>query len=104
PQVSVKIDRDRATSLGVSVQQIEQALYDAYGSRQVSTIYTPDNQYWVILELAPEYQRDAAALQKLSIRSSSGDLVALGTVATMTTGLGPLTVTHAAQSPAVTLS
>src|SRR6266576_3784080 len=63
PQVSVRIDRDRATSLGVTVQQIEQALYDAYGSRQVSTIYTPNNQYWVILELLPEYQRDPSALQ-----------------------------------------
>ncbi|HEY7194114.1 MAG TPA: efflux RND transporter permease subunit, partial [Gemmatimonadales bacterium] len=69
PQVSVRIDRDRATSLGVSVQQIEQALYDAYGSRQVSTIYTPNNQYWVILELLPEYQRDPSALKLLYLRS-----------------------------------
>jgi len=75
PQVSVRIDRDRATSLGVTVQQIEQALYDAYGSRQVSTIYTPNNQYWVILELLPEYQRDPSALQLLYLRSQKGTLI-----------------------------
>src|SRR2546427_13128896 len=81
PQVSVRIDRDRATSLGVSVQQIEQALYDAYGSRQVSTIYTPNNQYLGILQLLPEYQRDPSALQLLYLRSERGNLVPLTSVA-----------------------
>src|SRR5689334_25083850 len=56
PQVSVQIDRDRAATLGVTAQQIETALYDAYGSGQVSTIYTPNNEYWVIMELLPQYQ------------------------------------------------
>jgi HAE1 family hydrophobic/amphiphilic exporter-1 len=69
PQVNVKIDRERAASLGVTAQQIEEALYDAYGSRQISTIYTPSDQYWVMLELLPEYQRDMSALSRLSVRS-----------------------------------
>ena len=64
PQVMVDIDRDRASALGVTADQIENALFDAYGSRQVSTIYAPTNQYWVIMELLPEYQRDPAALSQ----------------------------------------
>jgi HAE1 family hydrophobic/amphiphilic exporter-1 len=104
PQVSVKIDRDRATSLGVSVQQIEQALYDAYGSRQVSTIYTPNNQYWVILELLPEYQRDPSALKLLYLRSAKGNLVPLTSVASASNDVGPLSVNHSGQLPSVTLS
>ena len=62
PQVILDIDRDKAQSLGVTADQIENALYDAYGQRQVSTIYAPVNQYWVIMELLPEYQRDPASL------------------------------------------
>jgi hydrophobic/amphiphilic exporter-1 (mainly G- bacteria), HAE1 family len=104
PQVAVQIDRDRASALGVTASQIESALYDAYGSRQVSTIYTPNNQYWVILELLPQYQRDAAALAQLSVHSQSGELVPLGAVAHLVAGLGPLTVNHSGQIPAVTLS
>ncbi|HXM39409.1 MAG TPA: efflux RND transporter permease subunit [Gemmatimonadales bacterium] len=104
PQVSVQIDRDRAASVGITVQQIEQALYDAYGSRQVSTIYTPNNQYWVILELLPEYQRDPAALQLLYLRSQRGTLVPLSTVASATPDVGPLSVNHSGQLPSVTLS
>ena len=104
PQVSVRIDRDRATSLGVSVQQIEQALYDAYGSRQVSTIYTPNNQYWVILELLPEYQRDPSALQLLYLRSQKGTLIPLTSVASASNDVGPLSVNHSGQLPSVTLS
>jgi len=104
PQVSVQIDRDRATSLGVTVQQIEQALYDAYGSRQVSTIYTPNNQYWVILELLPEYQRDPSALQLLYLRSQKGNLIPLTSVASASNDVGPLSVNHSGQLPSVTLS
>ena len=104
PQVSVRIDRDRATSLGVTVQQIEQALYDAYGSRQVSTIYTPNNQYWVIIELLPEYQRDPSALQLLYLRSQTGTLVPLTSVASASSDVGPLSVNHSGQLPSVTLS
>ena len=104
PQVNVRIDRDRATSLGVSVQQIEQALYDAYGSRQVSTIYTPNNQYWVIMELLPQYQRDPSALQLLHLRSQRGTLIPLTSVASASSEVGPLSVNHSGQLPSVTLS
>jgi len=104
PQVQVQIDRDRAARLSVTVQQIEEALYDAYGSRQVSTIYTDNNQYWVIQELLPEYQQDLAALGLLYIRSQRGTLVPLTSVATVTPGLGPLSVNHSGQLPSVTLS
>ena len=71
PQINVDIDRDKATALGVTAQQIENALYTAYGSRQVSTIYAPNNHYQVIMELEPEYQMDPAALSLLYIRSSN---------------------------------
>ena len=70
--VKVEIDRDKASALGVTAEQIEDALYNAYGSRQVSTIYTPSNEYWVILELAPQYQASPEALSLLYVRSSSG--------------------------------
>ncbi len=104
PEVNVAIDRDRAASLGVSAQQIESALYDAYGSRQVSTIYTPNNQYMVIMELLPQFQQDVNALRMLYVRSEKGDLVPLSAVATITQGVGPLSITHAGQLPAVTIS
>ncbi|HEY7729153.1 MAG TPA: efflux RND transporter permease subunit [Candidatus Eisenbacteria bacterium] len=104
PQVSVEIDRDRAASLGVTAEQIESALYDAYGSRQVSTIFTSNDQYWVVLELLPQYQRDVTALGMLYVRSSGGGLVPLTSVATLTPTLGPLTVNHSGQVPSVTLS
>ncbi len=104
PQVSVQIDRDRAATLGVTAQQIETALYDAYGSGQVSTIYTPNNEYWVIMELLPQYQKDLSALNMLYVRSASGSLVPLGSVAKLTASLGPLSVNHAGQVPAVTIS
>ncbi|MGZ3502009.1 MAG: efflux RND transporter permease subunit [Gemmatimonadaceae bacterium] len=104
PQVIVDIDRDRASSLGVSAQQIESALYDAYGSRQVSTIYTPNNQYMVVMELLPQFQRDINALRMLYVRSDKGDLVPLSAVATLTQNVGPLSITHSGQLPAVTIS
>jgi HAE1 family hydrophobic/amphiphilic exporter-1 len=104
PQVNVQIDRDRAASLGVTAQQIESALYDAYGSRQVSTIYTPNNQYMVVMELRPEFQRDVNALRMLYVRSQKGDLVPLSAVANLTQDVGPLTVTHQGQLPSVTIS
>jgi len=104
PQVVVDIDRAKASSLGVTAEQIEAALGNAYGSRQVSTIYTPSNQYWVILEVDPKHQRDPAALSLLYVRSSSGKLVPLSTVATLRESLGPLTVNHLGQLPSVTIS
>jgi HAE1 family hydrophobic/amphiphilic exporter-1 len=104
PQVRIDIDRNRAASLGVSADQLENALYAAYGSKQVSTIYTPSNQYWVILEVDPQYQRDPTALSRLYVRAAGGALVPLGSVAQITTGVGPLTVTHLGQLPSVTIS
>jgi len=104
PQIVLDIDRDRASALGVTAEQIESALGAAYGSRQVSTIYTPSNQYWVILEVDPQYQQDPTALARLNVRSSSGRLVPLDAVTTLTPGLGPLVVTHLGQLPSVTIS
>jgi len=104
PQPHIEIDRDKARTHGVSVEQIQNALYDAYGSRQVSTIYTPVNQYWVIMELLPEFQRDVSALGRLSVRSASGKLVRLDSVARVSRKVGPLTVSHFGQLPSVTIS
>ena len=104
PQATVIINRDRAGALGVTAQQVEEALYDAYGSRQVSTIYTATNQYWVVMELLPQYQQDLAALSQLSIRGQGHTLVPLASLATLGSSVGPLTVNHAGQLPAVTVS
>ncbi len=104
PQVTVDIDRNKAAALGVSAQQIENTLYDAYGARQVSTIYAPTDQYWVIMELAPRYQTDPRALSLLYVRSSSGSLVPLSAIATLKATVGPLAINHQAQLPAVTIS
>ena len=104
PQVMVDIDRDRAVALGLSPEQIEDALYTAYGSRQVSTIYTPANQYAVILQVAPEYQRTPEGLSKIYLRSSQGPLTPLDTVVKLSRAAGPLSVNHFGQLPAVTVS
>jgi hydrophobic/amphiphilic exporter-1 (mainly G- bacteria), HAE1 family len=107
PQINVDIDRDAASSYGVTVNQIEDALYSAYGQRQISTIFAPNNQYWVLLELEPEYQRDASKLASLYVHSSAasgGQLVPLSAVAKLTPTLGPLSVNHLGQLPAVTIS
>ena len=104
PQLRVDIQRDRAATLGITPQQIEDALYSAFGTRQVSTIYTPTNQYFVIMEVAQEFQREASALSLIYLRSKSGKLVSLDTVAELRRDVGPLTVTHLGQLPAVTIS
>ncbi|HUU28154.1 MAG TPA: efflux RND transporter permease subunit [archaeon] len=104
PQVNVNIDRDKASSFGVTAEQIEMALFSAYGSRQVSTIYAPHNTYKVIMELEPEYKLGPEALSMLYVRSGNGKLVPLDAVATLNQGLGPLSVNHSGQLPAVTLS
>jgi hydrophobic/amphiphilic exporter-1 (mainly G- bacteria), HAE1 family len=104
PQVVVNIDRDRAYALGVTADQLENALYSAYGQRQVSTIYAAVNQYWVLMELLPEYQQEPSALGELYIRSSNGRLVPLRAVANISRGVGPLTVNHFGQLPSVTIS
>jgi len=104
PQVDVKIDRDKASALNVTAQQVEDALYTAYGQRQVSTIYAPNDEFWVIMELEDKYQRDPNALSMLYVRSSTGNLVPLNAVANLSTSLGPLTVNHFGQLPSVTIS
>jgi len=104
PQVNVELDRDRAAMLGLSAQQVQEALFTGYASRQVSTIYAPNNEYQVIMELLPEYQREPDAIRLLYVRSSNGSLVPISTVAKLTRSVGPLTVNHLGQLPAVTLS
>ena len=104
PQVNVDIDRKQASALGVSVSQIQTALGDAFGVRQISTIYTSTNEYQVILEVKPEYQFDPAALGRLYVRSSTGNLIPLATVAKLSTGVGPSQVNHLGQLPSATVS
>jgi HAE1 family hydrophobic/amphiphilic exporter-1 len=104
PQLNLEIDRDKAKVTGLSAQQIEDALFSAYGSRQVSTIFAPTNTYKVILELEPRFQEDPSALSSLYVRSASGALVPLTAVTNRTPGLGPLLVNHLGQLPSVTIS
>jgi hydrophobic/amphiphilic exporter-1 (mainly G- bacteria), HAE1 family len=104
PQVTVAIDRETSGQLGVSAMEIENTLYDAFGQRQVSTIYTSTNEYWVVMELLPEYQSDIPSLGKLWVRSSRGPLVPLSTVARFVNSVGPVTVNHSGQLPSVTIS
>ncbi len=104
PEIDVKIDRDRAAALGLTAEQVEDALYSAYGVRQVSSIYAPTNTYQVIMELDPKYQNQPSSLDKLYIRSSAGELVPLRSVAEVGRGVGPLSVSHAGQLPSVTVS
>jgi HAE1 family hydrophobic/amphiphilic exporter-1 len=104
PEVQVSINRDRAASLGIDANTIESALYDAYGARQVGTIFTPNDQYWVVMELLPQYQRDLSALDLLHISGRNGVPVPLGSLAQVTPSTGPLTVNHSGQLPSVTLS
>jgi HAE1 family hydrophobic/amphiphilic exporter-1 len=104
PQIQIEMDRDKISALGLTVNQVETALYNAYGTRQVSQIYAPNNQYQVIMGVAPEFQRDPAALSMLYVRSSSGKLVPVNTVAKVRTTAGPLSVSHTGQLPSVTIS
>jgi len=104
PQLNVNIDRDQASSLGITAQQVETVLGNAFGTRQISTIYATANEYQVILEVKPEYQQDPSALGKLYIRSNSGTLVPLSVVAKLSTNVGPLLVNHLGQLPSATIS
>jgi len=110
PQVNVDIDRDKAAALGVTAQQIENALNDAYGEMQASTIYSDVAEYWVVFEVLPQFQLDPAALAQLYITSSMTstngipNLVPLSAVAKLTRSLGPTTISHVGQLPAVTIS
>lgn len=104
PQLIIDIDRDKASSLGISAQQVEDVLYSAFGSRQVSTIYTPTNQYFVILELQERYQRDPRALSLLYLRNKDGKLIPLDAITKPRNTVGPLAVTHLGQVPSTTIT
>ncbi len=104
PQLNIEINRNKAAVVGVSAQQIEDALSTAYAGRQISTILTPNNEYQVLMELEPQYQMDASALGLLHIRSSQGKLVPLSTLVSLSQGAGPLSVNHLGQIPSVTIS
>ena len=104
PQVQIEIDRDKASALGITAQQIEQTLELAYGTHRVSIVYAPSNEYYVILELEPRYQHDPKALSLLYVSSSNGQEVPLDTFAKINQTSGPLTINHFGQMYAATLS
>jgi HAE1 family hydrophobic/amphiphilic exporter-1 len=105
PQLTIKMDRDRIAALGLTVNQVETAMSNAYGTRQVSQIYAPNNQYQVILSVGPEFQMDPSALSQLYVRSTTtGRLIPLNSVANAVEVAGPLTVSHTGQLPSVTIS
>jgi hydrophobe/amphiphile efflux-1 (HAE1) family protein len=103
-QIDVTVDRDKASRLNILPQDIDNTLYDAFGQRQVATIFTQLNQYRVILEVEPGYQQDPAALGKIYIKSGSGQLVPLDAISTVKLNTAPLVITHQGQFPSVTLS
>jgi HAE1 family hydrophobic/amphiphilic exporter-1 len=104
PQVNVSFDRDRIASYGLTVDQVESALADAYGTRQLTTILAPQNQYQVIMQVAPQFQTNTSALDQLYLRGGNGQLIPLSAVAETTPSVGPLQVNHVGQLPSVTIS
>jgi HAE1 family hydrophobic/amphiphilic exporter-1 len=103
-QLNVQVDRDKLSQLGISMSQVQEALNSAYSARQVSVIYTPDDQFWIILEVEPHYYRDPSMLSFIRIRTSAGQLVPLTTVAHISRSAGPQLVNHIGQFPSVTIS
>jgi HAE1 family hydrophobic/amphiphilic exporter-1 len=103
-QATIEIDRDKASQLNITTDQIRNTLYSAFGARQISTIYAPANDYQVILEADPKYQRDPSQLSRLYVRSTNGQLVPIESFARFSQGNGPLSVNHTAQVPSVTIS
>jgi HAE1 family hydrophobic/amphiphilic exporter-1 len=104
PQVNVEVDREKAGVYGISIDQVRQELFNAFGSRQVATIYTPTNDYQVILESKPQFQTDVSALSKIFLKTANGQTVPLEAVTRLTHSVGPLQVNHQANLPAVTIS
>src|SRR5262249_577136 len=104
PLLSIKMDRDKIASLGLSANQVESAMFNAYSERQISQIYAPDNQYQVILGVAPEFQDHPDRLSQLSVRSPAGALIPINAVAHATTETGPLSINHTGQLASVTIS
>ena len=103
-QATLKIDRDRANTLGVSIDAMRTALYSAFGERQVSTIYLPTDSYQVIMEVAPEAKQDESAFGNIYVRSSAGGLVPLSAFATVERTVGATAINHVGQLQAVTVS
>jgi HAE1 family hydrophobic/amphiphilic exporter-1 len=104
PEIQISILRDRAAVLGVSPQQIESTLYNAYGGRQISTLYGAADQYLVLLELDPRFQRDVNALRSLYVQSNTGRMVPVHAVADIKMGVGPVSVSHYGQLTSVVMS
>ena len=104
PELNVQLDREQIAALGLSVDQVESALTSAYGSRQISQIFAPNDEYQVIMQVAPQYQRDPAALSMLYVQAPGGKLVPLSSVVTTRQTVGPQSVNHIGQLPSVTLS
>jgi hydrophobic/amphiphilic exporter-1 (mainly G- bacteria), HAE1 family len=104
PQVTVDLDREQIAALGLSADQVESALSSAYGTRQVSQIFAPNDEYQVIMQVAPQYQQDPAALSMLDVQAPDGKLVPLSAVVTTKQSAGPQSVNHTGQLPSVTLS
>ena len=104
PRATLRIDRDTASRLGITPQAIDDTLYDAFGQRQVATIFTQLNQYHVVLELDPQFQLDTGALRHLYVRSAAGQLVPLSTFTRVEESVAPITINHQGLFPSVTLS
>jgi len=104
PQLMIDIDRDKASTLGLSPEQIESALANGFGPRWISSIYAQNDQYRVLLELEPKYQRDPGVLSKVYVKSDTGNLVRLDAVAKLSEQVGTQSISHVGQLPAVTLS
>jgi HAE1 family hydrophobic/amphiphilic exporter-1 len=104
PEARVRILRDKASALGITAGQIEMALSLSYGTREVSTILAPNNDFQVILELEPKFRDQPRTLDLLHVRAPSGRLVPLSTLVEVSTGVGPMVVNHLGQMPSVTIS
>ncbi len=104
PEVHISVDRDKCSELGLTMLQVEDALDSAYAARQISTMYTPTNQFWVIIEVSPEFYCDPSVLRQLFVRAGPGKLIPLDTIAKIEPGVGPLLVNHIGQFPSVTIS
>ena len=104
PQMAIEVDREQAAAYGITIDQVRQQLFSAYGNRQIGTIYTPSNDYQIILESDPKFQNDPSDLSRLYLKTASGQSVPLNAVARMVPSVGPLQVNHQGQQPAVTIS
>ena len=104
PQMTVDIDREKAAVYGITVDQVRNQLYNAYGSRQVGTIYMPSNDYQIILEVQPQFRVDPSDLSKLYMKTQNNQTIPLSAVAKLVPTVGPLQINHQAQQPAVTIS